>query len=200
MDWRPRFSIAGMAGPIAVGYALLASLATALALALREGVPWELTDPWVRLAPLEAQVLSAVLGLAVAALVIVGTRVSVGRTAWAQRLHLDLRPIAHGLSPWQIVLIAGFSSLGEELLFRGLLQPWVGALPAAVVFGLCHQVSGPARWVWVCWATAVGLAFGAIFGLTGSLLGPLLSHAIINAVNLTFLRDHDPLREPQPEA
>jgi uncharacterized protein len=200
MDRRPRFSIAGMAGPIAVGYALLASLAVALSLALREGVPWEHGDPWVRFAPLEAQVLSAVLGLAVAVMVIFGTRVSVGRTAWAQRLHLDLRPIAHGLFPWQIVLIAGFSSLGEELLFRGLLQPWLGVLPTAVVFGLCHQVPGPARWVWVCWATAVGLAFGAIFAFSGSLLGPLLSHAIINAVNLTFLRDHDPLRVPPQEA
>ena len=29
-------------------------------------------------------------------------------------------------------------------------------------------------------------------GLTGSLVGPLLAHAIVNAANLTYLRDHDP--------
>jgi membrane protease YdiL (CAAX protease family) len=38
----------------------------------------------------------------------------------------------------------------------------------------------------------MGLGLGAIFELTGSLLGPLLAHAIVNALNLGFLRDHDP--------
>jgi hypothetical protein len=36
------------------------------------------------------------------------------------------------------------------------------------------------------------LLLGAIFALTGSLVGPLLAHAIVNAANLTWLRDHDP--------
>jgi hypothetical protein len=188
-----RFSVASIAGRISVGYALLASLATALALALRDGVPWDYPSPWVSLEPLLAQAVSCVLGLLLALVVIAGTRLSVARFSWAQHLHLELRPIAHGLLPWQVVLIAGFSSLGEELLFRGLLQPWLGVLPTAVLFGICHQIPGPSRWVWVCWATFVGLAFGAIFAATGSLLGPLLAHAVINAVNLSYLRDHDPL-------
>jgi membrane protease YdiL (CAAX protease family) len=187
------FSIATVAGRIGVGYALLGTLAVALALALREGVPWVYNDPWRSFAPLEAQAVSAALGLGLALVVVLGTRVTVARYPWAKRLHIELRPIAHGLVVWQIAVIAGFSSLGEELLFRGLLQPWIGVLPTAVVFGLCHQIPGQARWVWVCWATAVGLAFGAIFAFTGSLLGPLLAHALINAINLSYLRDHDPL-------
>jgi membrane protease YdiL (CAAX protease family) len=188
-----RFSVATLAGRIAVAYALLASLATALALALREGVPWEHPEPWLSLEPALALALSAGLGLVLALIVIVLTRVSVMRFAWAQRLHLELRPITHGLSLWQIVLIAGFSSLGEELLFRGLLQPWLGLLPTSVIFGLCHQVPGHSRWVWVTWATFAGMAFGAIFAASGSLLGALVAHAVINAVNLVYLRDHDPL-------
>jgi hypothetical protein len=188
-----RFSVASLAGRITVGYALLASLAVALALALRDGVPWVYPAPWIVMPLWQGLALSAGLGVLLALVVVVGTRVTVARFAWAQRLHLDLRPIAHGLTLWQIVSIATFSSLGEELLFRGLLQPWLSVLPTAVLFGVCHQMPGEARWVWVCWATAVGLGFGAIFGASGSLLGPLLAHAIINAVNLTFLRDHDPL-------
>lgn len=187
-----------MAGPIAGGYALLASLATALAMALRDGVPWVYPSPWLRLTTLEAVGASTALGLAVALLVIGGTRLTVQRYAWAKRLHLDLRPMAHGLSLLHIVLIAFFSSLGEELLFRGLLQPWIGVLPTAVVFGFCHQMPGPARWVWVCWATAVGLAFGVIFAATGSLIGAIVAHAVINAVNLTYLRNHDPLAPDAP--
>jgi membrane protease YdiL (CAAX protease family) len=186
-------SVASMAGRIAVGYALLASLAVALALALRDGVPWVYPSPWSEMTPMVSAASSLGLGLLLALVVIAGTRFTVARYSWAQRLHLDLRPIAHGLTLWQIFSIAFFSSLGEELLFRGLVQPWLTLLPTAVLFGLCHQTPGQARWVWACWATAVGLAFGAIFGFTGSLLGPLLAHALINAVNLQFLRDHDPM-------
>ena len=182
-----------MAGPIAVGYALLASLATALAIALRDGVPWVYASPWLGLDTPRGIAVSAGLGLIAALVVIVGTRVTVARYAWAQLLHVELRPIARGMTFPHILLMAFFSSLGEELLFRGLLQPWLGVLPTAVIFGFCHQMPGHAKWVWVCWATAVGLVFGVIFAATGSLVGALLSHAVINAVNLMFLRDHDPL-------
>jgi membrane protease YdiL (CAAX protease family) len=44
----------------------------------------------------------------------------------------------------------------------------------------------------VAWAFAVGLALGALFEGTGSLLGPLAAHALVNGVNLTFLKHHDP--------
>jgi membrane protease YdiL (CAAX protease family) len=187
-----RFSAAPMAGRIAVGYALLASLATALALALRDGPPWVYGTPWVAMEPTLALAASAGLGLVLAGLVVLSTRLTVTRFAWAQHLHLELRPITHGLTAWQIVLIAGCSSLGEELLFRGLLQPWIGLLPQAVLFGIAHQLPGPSRWVWVCWAMLVGLACGAIFASTGSLIGPLIAHAVIKALNQTYLRDHDP--------
>lgn len=186
-------SIASATGRIAVGYALLATLAVGLAVGIRDEVPWTLDEAWLPLVGWRALAVSAGLGVVLTALVVLSTRLTVSRLSWAQRLHLDLRPVASGLSTGQIAVIALFSSLGEELLFRGLLQPWLGVLPTAVVFGLCHQMPGEARWVWVTWTTAVGLAFGVIFAATGSLLGALLAHAVINALNLAFLRDHDPL-------
>lgn len=180
------------AGRIAVGYALLASLATALALALREGVPWVHPSPWLVLSEPLALGLSAALGLALAGLLVVMTRLTVPRFDWARRLHAELRPVARDLTLVRIVLVAGFSSLGEELLFRGLLQPWLGLILTSILFGFVHQLPGPSRWIWVGWATLVGSALGAIYAATGSLLGPLLAHAVVNAVNLAYLRDHDP--------
>jgi uncharacterized protein len=177
---------------VAAGYALLATVATALALALRDGLPWVHPEPWFPAPPAVSLVTSAVLGLAVATALIAMTRVAVPRFAWARRLHCELRPVARDLTAGQILLVAGLSSLGEELLFRGLLTPTVGILVSALLFGFAHQIKGKSRWVWVGWATAVGAGLGTIFAATGSLVGPLLAHAIVNAVNLTYLRDHDP--------
>lgn len=177
---------------IAGGYALLATVATALALALRDGMPWVYPEPWFALSQPVALTASALLGLAVATALIMLTRFAVPRFAWAKQLHAELRPAARDLGAGQILLVAGLSSLGEELLFRGLLVPTVGIPIAALLFGLAHQMKGPSRWVWVTWATSVGLVLGAVFAATGSLVGPLLAHAIVNAANLTYLRDHDP--------
>ncbi|WP_437925876.1 CPBP family intramembrane glutamic endopeptidase [Sorangium sp. So ce291] len=177
---------------VASGYLVLAALAISLALVLRDGWPWIHPSPWLSLRPLAALLVSAALGLTLAAGVVVMTRVAVARFLWARRLHADLRPVARELSLGQILLLAGLSSLGEELLFRGLLTPLLGVLLSALVFGLVHQMRGPSRWVWVGWAVGVGAGLGAIFAATGSLVGPLLSHAVVNAVNLSYLRDHDP--------
>src|SRR5262249_40209873 len=96
-----------------------------------------------------------------------------------------------------ILLVAGLSSLGEELLFRGLLTPTVGIPISALLFGLAHQIKGPSRWGWVAWATGVGAGVGVVFAATGSLVGPLLAHAVVNAAKLTYLRDHDPGEDPE---
>lgn len=181
------------AGRVMAGYALLAALAGALALAFRDGMPWDHPRPWLSLDVGVAHATSAAGGVVLALVAIAMTRLSVARFPWARGLHLELRPVARGLSLGHIAWIAGLSSLGEELLFRGLLVPWLGILPSAVLFGAAHQVPGPSRWVWMCWAALMGLGLGAIFAATGSLLGPLVAHAIINAVNLAYLRDHDPL-------
>src|ERR1700744_69648 len=96
------------------GYALLAVLATALALALRDGLPWVHPEPWLVEPAGVALPWSALLGLAVATAIIAFTRVTVKRFGWAQRLHAELRPVARELTLVQILVIAGLSSLGEE--------------------------------------------------------------------------------------
>jgi uncharacterized protein len=132
------------------------------------------------------------LGVALAVVVIVSTRLAVHRWRWASRLHAELRPVAKDLGTAGIGIIAAFSGLGEEMFFRGFLTPLVGVVVQAVLFGLAHQMRGPSRWVWVGWATVVGLSLGAIFAFTGSLLGPIAAHSLVNAFNLAFLRDFDP--------
>jgi membrane protease YdiL (CAAX protease family) len=177
---------------VAGGYLLLAVLAAALVLAVRDGMPWTHPAPWLALGGVGGAVTSAAMGVSLAMAVVLLTRVLVARFAWARRLHGELRPVARELSTGHVLLVAGLSSLGEELVFRGLFTPMLGVVASAVLFGLAHQIKGPSRWVWVVWATLVGLGLGAIFALTGSLVGPIVAHAIVNAVNLAFLRGYDP--------
>lgn len=176
----------------AIAYGVLSAVAVGIGLALRDGPAWEHPAPWLTLGKPARIALSAALGVALAAVAIVATRVVVVHFSWGRRLHRDLRPMARDLSLGYILLLAGLSSLGEELLFRGLLTPAIGVVLSAALFGLAHQMAGPSRWVWVGWATVTGIGLGAVFAATGSLVGPLLTHAIVNAVNLAYLRDHEP--------
>lgn len=176
----------------AAAYALLGILALLLVSFWRGGSPLLHPDPWLALDPSARHVYSALWGVAFAGLLVICTRFAVTRFAWARELHAALRPFASGMSLPAIVLIAMLSAFGEEMLFRGLLAPSIGVVPQALIFGAAHQIRGSSRWVWVSWATVVGLALGAMYQLTGSLVGPLAAHAIVNACNLAYLKSYDP--------
>lgn len=177
---------------LAVAYAGMASLALVISELWLERPAWKHPEPWLVLRDAVGHVYSGALGIALGAIVVVSTRRLVDRFVWAQELARALRPFARDLSGTGIVVVAVLSSVGEELLFRGLLQPWLGIWLQAALFGVLHQMRGPSRWAWVGWASIVGLSFGAVFALTGSLLGPILAHALINGFNLNYLQNHDP--------
>jgi uncharacterized protein len=176
----------------AAAYALLGIFALVLVSLWRGGSGWVHPDPWLQFETGTRHVYSALFGIAFGGLAVVSTRAAVTRFKWARGLHAALRPFARELSLPMILCIAALSAFGEELLFRGLLEPAVGVIPQAIVFGVAHQIPGPSRWVWVTWATVMGLALGAMFQLTGSLVGPLIAHAMVNAINLLYLKSHDP--------
>ena len=178
---------------VAVVYGALALVSAAVVIALRRSSPLLHPEPVLALEPGVRELVSGAAGMVLAAVVVVSTRVMARRVRWAQHMHQELRPFVAGMSLKVIVLAALLSSIGEELLFRSLLQPHVGLVAQAVLFGLAHQMPGSSRWWWMLWAAVVGLAFGAGFEVTGSLAGPLVAHATINAVNLVFIRDHDPV-------
>jgi hypothetical protein len=179
-------------GLLAIAYASMAAVAlTVSELALERSV-WVHPSPWLGFSGLVAHAYSLALGLGLGALVVFGTRRMVERLGWAQELARALRPFARDLTGSGIVVVAVLSSVGEELLFRGLIQPWLGLWLQALLFGLLHQMPGPSRWAWVGWASVVGLVFGAVFASTGSLLGPIVAHALINGFNLNYLQNHDP--------
>ena len=182
-------------GRFAGAYALMGGVALALIWAMGTPLlhPTPVTVEAWALDESSAHLWSLTGGLVFGVFVVLLSRVTVQRFEWARRLHLELRPFARGLDRTGIIVLALLSAAGEELLFRGLLQPWMGLVPQAVLFGLVHQMPGPSRWIWVTWALSVGLVLGALFELTGSLLGPIAAHALVNGLNLSFLKHHEPL-------
>jgi uncharacterized protein len=178
-------------------YAILGGIGAGVSLVLSDERHGVLTTPsWLGLEGGVATIASTGLGAILAAATIVLTPRLVGRFAWAQELHETLRPVVHGAGGLRLAATAALSGIAEELFFRGMLVQVAGLVIASLAFGVLHQVKGPGRWVWATWATVMGLLLGVVFCLTGSLVGPILAHVAINAVNLRYLRDNQP-RKPR---
>ena len=102
-----------------------------------------------------------------------------------------LTPLFSTCSAAELGVIALAAGMGEETLFRGWLQPWLGQwLPpwaavagGAVVFGTAHPLT-PA---YVVAATVVGGYLGALTLLSGNLLLPIATHALYDFVALSLL-------------
>lgn len=158
--------------------------------------PWT-TDGWAGSGGWGALLASLALGGFIALVTVRATR-AIGRAGWARALHADLRPVAHGLDDGALLLMAIASGIGEELFFRGWLTPLLGVLASSIAFGAVHQVRGRARWAWAAWATVMGVLFGSLYEFTGHLAGPIVAHVTVNALNLRYLRDHDPEPKRRP--
>lgn len=135
---------------------------------------------------------AALSAFVVAAVTVALTRVLVTRTIWARQLHLELRGTLIGTSTGQIAILALTSALGEELFFRAALQPTLGLAATSVLFGVVH-VAPNGNWLtWAVWASVMGLVFGLLYRLTGTLLAPALAHALINYENMQYICNYDP--------
>lgn len=149
---------------------------------------WSFGDPSLR-APYWAQLLTSLsLGLGLAVVVVGVTPWLVERTVWARSLHAELKEIIDPLSHAQITVLALASGLGEEIFFRGAMQPVLGLWVTSLIFGAFHIGPRKAFPAWAIWAFAVGAALGWVFELTGTLWGSVLAHVWINQRNMLFLK------------
>ncbi len=104
-------------------------------------------------------------------------------------------PLFEHCRPPEMAIIALLAGLGEEMLFRGVVQAaaagwiggeagvWLGLLVAAVLFGLAHLIT-PAYGVL---AGLIGLYFGGLWLWTGNLLAPIVAHAVYDFLALVYL-------------
>ncbi len=131
---------------------------------------------------------------AAVALLVVGVGVLVQLFSdWVEAFEKEFAPLLNVFSYAQVPVISFVSAVGEELLFRGALQEFSGLFIAALVFGLLHFPWKRILLPWPFFAFAIGLVFGLITNVTGSLLGPILGHFLINFVNISLIKRRHPM-------
>ena len=95
----------------------------------------------------------------------------------------------------QMILLAAFSSLGEEMLFRGAIQgelvqalgPVAGISVSSILFGVVHFVPDRRFLPWTLFATLAGFLLGGCYYITGNLMVPVMIHFLINFANMALL-------------
>jgi membrane protease YdiL (CAAX protease family) len=113
-----------------------------------------------------------------------------------RRIAEELLPqMFAGASVLQLAVVSLAAGVGEELLFRGLVQgglsrligdpagPWIALAVASLLFGVCHWLNT----TYAVAAALAGLYFGLLFWLTGSLWTPLVAHAAYDFLALLYL-------------
>lgn len=132
---------------------------------------------------LAGPVAGVVVGLAIVGL----TRIATRRYRWARELHTSFHDLLGPLTGREIIIISLASSIGEELLFRGALLPWLGLWWQAMVFALLHVGPGRRFLPWTLSALVVGVGLGWLTMWTTNLGAPIAAHFMINFLNLRFI-------------
>lgn len=162
-------------------------LVVAVVLGLLLGTPF-----W---AGARADLWSVALGI-VAGLVLLAGAVAVTESAlpFAVRMRQDidrLLGLFRGATIGDFLLISILAGLGEEALFRGVIQGGladftgtpIAVVIAAAAFGLAHFIS----WAYVAFAFGLGLLFGALYLWSGNIAVPIIAHAAYDFVALCFV-------------
>lgn len=127
------------------------------------------------------------IGVAVGLGVVGLTRLATRHFAWARELNASFRDLLGPLTGREILILALASSIGEELLFRGALLPWLGVWWQAALFAALHVGPKKRFLPWTVSAFVLGVAFGELAVRTGNLGGAIAAHFLINFLNLRYI-------------
>lgn len=103
----------------------------------------------------------------------------------------SLASIFSGVNLFGAAWLALLSSVGEEMLFRGALQPFLGIWFTSILFGLLHLDSEGNVSVWTAWAVLAGVILGAVVNVTGSLWPAIAIHFVVNFIGIRGLSKID---------
>jgi membrane protease YdiL (CAAX protease family) len=121
--------------------------------------------------------------------------------AWSREMNRTLRRILGNIRPVDALMFAVLSGIGEEIMFRGVLLPWIGLAASSLLFGVIHgftpgspsQMAAAMRQFLplIIAATVMGFAFGYTVEYTGNILAAVVAHFTINFLNLSEMYRED---------
>jgi membrane protease YdiL (CAAX protease family) len=139
-------------------------------------------------APTVAQLaIGPAVGLALGLVFVFLSRFATHRLEWARVLHREFHSVVHELTSREIFLLAVFSSIGEELFFRGALLPQIGLWGSSALFAALHLRPHLRFLPWTLMSFIVGLVLGSMYMQLGDLGGPIVAHFTINLLNLNYI-------------
>ena len=113
-----------------------------------------------------------------------------------------LAPLFRRCTVTELAMISLLAGLGEEMLFRGVLQdagaqriggahgPWLALVGVNVLFGLLHWITP----FYAVLAGLIGVYLGWLWIATGNLLVPIAAHAVYDFLALVYLAKIRPAR------
>ncbi len=155
-----------------------------------------LAESWLRIArqssitkllSLQGLSFSVALGLGLALVLALSSRIYFTRFT-PQLIRELFIPIFGRVSGSNILLISLLPGLGEEVLFRGVIQPELGVAGASVIFGLMHSGLSRRLLPYGVWSALVGLVLGLLYLATGNIWGAVAAHSLINALGALWLK------------
>lgn len=102
-----------------------------------------------------------------------------------------VRPVMAPCTLLDLFGISVLAGVGEEMLFRGLMQDvfatwlpaWLAVASAAVLFGMMHAVTP----TYAVMAGLMGAYMGGVYLWSGNLLAPMVAHGVYDFVVLVYL-------------
>lgn len=113
----------------------------------------------------------------------------------AEVVNQLLRPLFSKTTILELAVISALAGIGEELMFRGLIQEglarwiggpmgvWIGLVVASLLFGMLHPMNS----AYIVLATVMGLFLGGLWIATENLLVPITTHAVYDFLAILWI-------------
>lgn len=84
---------------------------------------------------------------------------------------------------WHAIALSLIAAVPEEIFFRGAMQPTLGVILTALIFGVLHAMTR----LYFIYAALAGLGLGLLANWHGSLWMPMAAHFAVNCWSLMLL-------------
>lgn len=133
----------------------------------------------------QSAVLDVALGFSIGTLVAVLVATLGHHIEGFQRIKglLAMRIELATFSRWDCVWLALLAAIPEEILFRGAMQPSLGLVLTAIIFGVLHGITR----LYLIYATVAGLLLGGLYEFNQTLWMPIAAHFAVDYFSLLWM-------------